>query len=158
MWQSCDWKRCYVTSGDWKWPGSYLTGSHLEVAVGGQKLAFVRVYALQGFRSQDEAVRWQEMTSHDLTWPEVTRKWRHLSESPKSGCKKPKTRVLRAALMLCWAVTRRNVAVTWQEMTSSYLRCLQVTRKWRHFNVSYQEVGVGGQTLCYVRVYAPTGL
>jgi len=36
---------------------------------------------LQGFSSQEEAVTWQEMTSRDLRWPEVTLKWRHLTGS-----------------------------------------------------------------------------
>jgi len=33
---------------------------------------------LQGCSSQEEAVTWQEKTSRDLRWPEVTWKWRHL--------------------------------------------------------------------------------
>jgi len=37
---------------------------------------------LQGCSSQEEAVTWQEMKSRDLMWPEVTRKWRHLTGSP----------------------------------------------------------------------------
>jgi len=36
---------------------------------------------LQGCSSQEEAVTWQEMTSRVLTWPEVTRKWRHFTGS-----------------------------------------------------------------------------
>jgi len=38
-------------------------------------------YVLQGCSSQEEAVSWQEMTSRDLRWPEVTRKWCHLNGS-----------------------------------------------------------------------------
>jgi len=36
---------------------------------------------LQGYSSQEEAVTWQEMTSSDLRWPEVTWKWRYLTGS-----------------------------------------------------------------------------
>jgi len=36
---------------------------------------------LQGCWSQEEALTWQEMTSRDFRWLEVTRKWRHLTGS-----------------------------------------------------------------------------
>jgi len=36
---------------------------------------------LEGCRLQDEAVTWQEMTSRDFRWPDVTRKWRPLTGS-----------------------------------------------------------------------------
>jgi len=63
----------------------YLTGSHLKVAVEGQKRPETTFHFLQGCSSQEEAITWQEMMSHDLSWPkvtgsdviwtEVTRKW-----------------------------------------------------------------------------------
>jgi len=75
-----------MTSDDLNWPKvsrkwSHLTGSHLEVAVEEQKLIYCTFHLLQGSCSQEEAVTWQEMTSRDFRWPEVTLKWRHLTGS-----------------------------------------------------------------------------
>jgi len=59
----------------------HLTGSHLEVSVKARKLESGTFYYLQGYSSQEEAVMWQKVTSHHLTWPKLTRKWRHLTGS-----------------------------------------------------------------------------
>jgi len=62
-----------MTSFDWKSPGS------------GCRRPKIRIYCeflfLQGCSSQGEAVTWQEMTLRYIKWPEVTRKWRHLTRS-----------------------------------------------------------------------------
>jgi len=51
----------------------------------GCRMPITRIYCtfhfLQGCSSQEEAVTWQEMTSCDLRWLLVTRKWRHLTGS-----------------------------------------------------------------------------
>jgi len=51
-----------------------LTGSHLEVAVQGRKLAYT-----VHFTSYKAVARRRQ--SRDLRWPKVPRKWRHLSGS-----------------------------------------------------------------------------
>jgi len=62
-----------VTSFDWKSPGSGCRRPKTGV--------YCTFHFLQGCSTQEEAVTWQEMTSRDLRWPEVTRKWRHLTGS-----------------------------------------------------------------------------
>jgi len=62
-----------VTSFDRKSPGS------------GWRRLKTRVYGTFHFVhgcSLHKAVTWQDMTSRDLRWPEVTRKWCHLTGSP----------------------------------------------------------------------------
>jgi len=59
-----------LTSFDRKSPGSGCRRPNT-----GEYCTF---HFLQGCSSQEEAVTWQEMTSCDLRWPEVTRKRRHL--------------------------------------------------------------------------------
>jgi len=62
-----------VKSFEWKSPGSGCRRPKTGV--------YCTFHFLQGCSSQEEAVTWQEMTSHDLWWPEVTRKLRHLTGS-----------------------------------------------------------------------------
>jgi len=62
-----------VTSFDRKSPGSGCRRPKTGV--------YYTFQFLQGCSSQEEAVTWKEMTSPDLRWPEVTRKWRHLTGS-----------------------------------------------------------------------------
>jgi len=81
--QSSDWKWRHVTSGNRKLPGSYVIwpeapGSDCRRT---KSCVYCTFPFLQGCSSQQEAVTWQEMTSHDLRWPEVTQKWRHLTGS-----------------------------------------------------------------------------
>jgi len=81
--QSRDRKWRHVTSGDRRWPE--VTLFDRKSPGSGSRRPKTRVYCtfhfLQGFSSQEEAVTWQEVTSRDLRWPEVTQKWRHLSGS-----------------------------------------------------------------------------
>ena len=59
-----------------------LTGNYLEVAVEGQKLAYTAHFiTYKAVLQLGGAVTWQEMMSRDLTWPEVTLKWRRLTGS-----------------------------------------------------------------------------
>jgi len=64
---------------------------------------------LQGCSTQEEAVTWQEMTSRDLRWPQVT----FDRKSPGSGFRKPQTRVY-----FIQGCNSQEEAVTCQEMTS----------------------------------------
>jgi len=60
-----------VMSFHWKSPGS---GCRRPVTG-----IYCTFHFLQGCSLQEEAVTWPEMMSSDLRWPEVTRKWRHLT-------------------------------------------------------------------------------
>jgi len=79
-----------VTENDVTWPqvtwsDLQVTSFHRKSRRSGCRRLKTRVYCafdfLHGCRSQEEAVTWQEITSRDLRWPEVTRKWRHLTGS-----------------------------------------------------------------------------
>jgi len=81
--QSRDRKWRHVTSGNRKWPGSDVIwrkspGSGCRRP---KTAVCCRFLFLQGFNSPEEAVTSREMTSRDLRWPEVTRKWRDLTGS-----------------------------------------------------------------------------
>jgi len=100
---------------------------------------------LQGWSSQEEAVTWQEMTSRDLRWPEVTLKWCHFDQKlPGSGCRVPKTGMY-CTFHFLQGCSSWEKAVTWQEMTSRDLRWMEVTCKWCHFIGSHLEVAVEGE-------------
>jgi len=81
--QSRDRKWCHVTQGDRKWP--VMTSFDRKSPGSGCRRLKTRVYCkfhyLQGCSSQEEAVTGNKITSRDLRWPEVTRKWRHLTRS-----------------------------------------------------------------------------
>jgi len=79
-----------VTGNDVTWP--QVTGSDPQVTSFDRKSpgsgcrwpktgAYCTFRFLQDCSSQEKAVTWHEMTSRDLRWPEVTRKWRHLTGS-----------------------------------------------------------------------------
>jgi len=132
-------RKCHVTSSDRKWPGSAL--SDRKSPRSGYRRSKTGVYSaldfLQGCSSPEEAVTWQEMTSHDLRLPEVTRKWRHLTGSHlRSGCRRPKTCVYCAFKFLHGCDVQEE-ALTWQDMTLRDHRRLEVTRKWHHLTGSY---------------------
>jgi len=96
---------------------------------------------LQGSKSQEVVATWQELTSCNLTWPEVTSFGR---KSSGSGCRRSTTRVL-GVFMLLQGCNSHLVAVTWKEMTSHDLKWLEVTRKWRHLTGSHREVDLEGR-------------
>jgi len=72
-WPQVTWNDPKVTSFDQKSPGSGCRRPKTPV--------YCTVHFLQGSSLQEEAVTWQEMTSRDLRWPEVTQKRRHLTGS-----------------------------------------------------------------------------
>jgi len=106
-----------------------LTGSHLEVAVEGRKLAYTVCLTsckAVGSRRPSRYRNWRHVTSGDRKWPEVTSFDR---KSPGSGCRRPKTGVYWAFDFLQGCGSQEE-AVTWQEMTSRELRWPELTRKW----------------------------
>jgi len=90
----------------------HLTGSHLEVAVEGRKLAcYMRLtsYEAVACRRKSRDRKWRHVTSGDRKWPGsdvICRK------SPGSGCRRPKTHVYCAFDFLqSWS--SQQEAVTW---------------------------------------------
>jgi len=114
--QSRDRKWCHVTSGDRRWRN--LSGSHLEVAVDGQKRLYTEHFtsykAVARRRRQWRDRKWRHVTSGDRKWPKSDVIWR---KSPQSGCRRPKTRAcctfrfIKGLLQRC---SSRQEAITWQ--------------------------------------------
>jgi len=147
-----------VTGNDLTWPqvtGSdpkvtrkwrHFTGSHHEVAVEGRKLVYCTFHLLQGCSSQEEAVTWQEMTSRDLRWPEVTWSWCQLTGSHLEEAVESQTRVY-CKFHFLQGFSSQEEPLTRQEMTSHDLRRTEMTRKWCPLTGSHLEVAVEGQKL-----------
>jgi len=140
----------HVTGNDVTLPE--VTGSDPEVSSfdrkspgSGRRRLKTGVYCafdlLQGCCSQEEALKWNEMTSRDLRWPEMTSFDR---KSPGSGCRRPKTGVYCAFDFLQGCCSQEG-ALKLQEMTSRELR----DRKWCHLTGSYLEVAVEGRKQAY---------
>jgi len=134
--QSLDRKRRHVASGDRKWLGSYVIWPEVTKRLWKPgNCRILCVWLPTRLLLSGGAVTWQEMTSRDLRWPEVTQKWRHLTgshlevavegrklasfdrKSPGSGCRRPKTGVYCVFDFILFCSTQEE-AVTWQEMTS----------------------------------------
>jgi len=130
-----------ITSWDLRWPKvtrkwRHLTGSHLDVAVEGRKLAYTvcftsyKAVARRRWQSRDR--KWRHVTSSDRKWPGSDVIW---PESTGSGCRRPKTGYT-VRLTSYKAVARRRRQsrdrkwrhVSWWP---------QVTRKWRHLTRSH---------------------
>jgi len=79
---------------------------------------------LQGCGLQEEAVTWHKMTSRDLRWREVTRKWRHLTGSHLEA-----------------AVQGRKLADSVHFPSYKAVGCRRQSRdrKWRHVTSGDQE-------------------
>jgi len=110
-----------ATSFGWKSPGSGCMRPKNQVLS-----VFI---LLQSCNSQEVAFIWLEMTSRDLTWPEVTRMVSFGRKSPGNGCRM-KTQVL-GAFMLLQVVTCRR----WQSRNRKSPQVtsrVRVIRKWRH--------------------------
>jgi len=114
----------------------HLTGSHPEVSIGGQKLGF-RVHLC--FETAVTRRRWQSRGLKWLTWPHVTGSDPEVTsfdrKSPRSGCRRPKTRLLGAFILLqdCnsqeVAVTWPGNYITWPHVTASDLEVTSFDRK-----------------------------
>jgi len=146
-----------VTGNDVTWP--QVTGSDSEVTSldrkspgNGCRRLKTGVYCtflfLQGCSSQEEAVTWQEMTSRDLRWTEVTGKWRDLSgthlkvavENRKLASTVHFTFYKAVACRRRQSRDRKWCHVTWWP---------ELTWQWRHLTGSHLEVAVESQKLLY---------
>jgi len=151
-----------VTGNDITWP--QVTGSDPEVTSFDRKSpwsgcrspktgVYCTFHFLQGCSSQEETVTWQEMTSRDFRWPELTWKWRHLTRSHLE--------VAVEGLKLAYTVqftSYKAVApeggshvtgndVTWPHLTGSDPEVTSFDRKSR-------EVAVVGRKLAYTVNFA----
>jgi len=134
--QSRDRKWRQGTSGDWKWPGSeVIWPSHLEVSVGGRKLTYsvhFTVYkAVTRSRRRSRDRKWR-----DLRWPNVTRKWRHLTGSHLEVAVGGRKLSYTVHFTSYKAVARRGRQWRdrkWRDVTSG-------DRKWYGSHIIWQEV------------------
>jgi len=119
-----------VTGNDVTW--FQVTGSDLEVTSfdrkspwsvcrGPKTCVFCAFDFLQGCSSQEEAVTWPDITSRDLRWQEVIRKWRHLTGSHMEVAVEGRKLVYTVRLTSYKAVARRRRQSRdrkWRHMTS----------------------------------------
>jgi len=104
---------------------------------------------LQACSLHEEAVTWQEMTSRDHGWTEVTRNWRHLTESHLEVAVKGRKLTYRVHFTSCNAVAprrRQSRDSKWRHVTSNDRKW---PRRWRHLTGSHLEVAVEGWRLAY---------
>jgi len=122
----------------WKW--RHLTGSHLEVGVEVQKLAYtmrlISYKAVARRRRQSRDRKWHHVTSRDRKWPGGDVIW---PEVTSKCCRRPKTGVC-CAFDFLQGCSSQEEAVTWQEISSRNLTWPEVTRRWRHLTGSHLEV------------------
>jgi len=144
-----------VTPRDRNWPGS--DGIWLGVTGSGCRRSirqFLGTFQLlRGCNLQEVAVTWQEMTSREPTWPEVTSFDR---KSIGSGCRR-RIRQILGTLELLQGCNSQEVAITWQKMTSRDPTWPEVTWKWRHLTGSPGS-GCRRRISGFEYVWAPTGL
>jgi len=145
--QAVTWQK--MTSHYHRWPEvtlklRHFTGSHLEVPVEGQKLAynvhFTSYKAIARRRRQSRDRKWRHVASCDRKWPESDVIW---PEVTSNGCRRPKTFIYWTFPFLQGYSSQK--AVTWQEIRSRDFKWPKVTRKWRHLTWNHLEVAVEGQ-------------
>jgi len=117
-----------VTSFDQKSPGSGFRRPKSGV--------YCTFHFLQGCISQEEAVTGQEMTSRDLRWPEVTRKWRHLTGSYLEVAVEGRKLAYTVHFTSCKAVARR----WWQSRDRKWHHVTSGDRKWPGRDVIWAEL------------------
>jgi len=109
-----------VMSFDRKW--RHLTGSHLEAAVEGRKLAYTVHFT--SYKAVTRRRR-QSRDGNDVTWPQVTgslpEETSFEQKSSASGSRGPKTGIYCTFHFLQGCSSQEETA-TWQEMTSRDLR------------------------------------
>jgi len=118
MWPQVIGSDLEVTSSDLKSPGSGCSRPKTGVCC-----AFD---FLQGCSSQEEAVTWQKKTSRDLRWKEVTRKWRHLTDSLLEVALEGRKLAYAVHLTSYKAVARRRRQSRywkWRHVTSFERKC-----------------------------------
>jgi len=108
--------------------------------------------------SQEVAVTCEEKTSRGLTWPEVIRKWRHLSGRHLEVAVEGLQVWFWVRLSSNRAVTRRS----WQPRDSKWRHVTSRDRKWPARDVTWAEVTWKWLQKAYKSgfgyVWAPTGL
>jgi len=132
---SCDLRLPEVT---WKW--RHLAARYLEVAVEPWKLVYSVHFNSCKTISLEEAVTWHEMMTCEFRWPEVIRKWRHLSGSHLEVAVECQKLPYTAHFTSYKAVARRrrhSRDSKWRHVTSgdrkcpvSYVILLGVSWKW----------------------------
>jgi len=122
-----------VTSFDRKWPRSGCRKPKTDV--------YCSFDFLQGCSSQEEALTWQEMPPRDLTWPEVTRKWRHLTGSYQEVA------VVGQKLTYIVCLTSYKAVARWRRQSHDrkWRHVTSGDRKWRHLTGNHLEVAVAGR-------------
>jgi len=130
--QSRDRKSRHVTSGD-RSDREVTSFDRKSPGYGCRRLktrVYCKFHFLQGCSSKYEAVTWLEITSHDLRWPEGTRKWHYLTGSHVEVA------VIRKLAYTVHFTSHKGVAHRSKQshvrMMSRDLRWQEVTRKWRH--------------------------
>jgi len=138
-----------VTGNDVTWP--QVTGSNPQVTSFDRKSpgsgcrrpktgVYSRFHFLQGGITQEEAVTWEEMTSRDLWWPKVTRKWRHLNGSHLEVAVEGRILAYTVHFTFYKAVARfrrQSCDRKWRHVTS-------FDRKWPRSDVIWPEVTWNG--------------
>jgi len=149
--QSRDWKWRHVTSGVREWPGSDVISP--EVTESGCRRPKTGVYCafdfLWGCSSLEEVVTWQKMTSHDLRWPEVTRKRHHLTGSHLETVVDRKLEYT-VRLTSYNAVHRRR-----RQLRGRKCHVISGDPKLCHLTGSHLEVAVEGQIMAYNVRFTP---
>jgi len=134
-----------VTGNDVTWP--QVTGSDTEVTSfdrkspgGGCRRLKTGVYCtfhfLPGRSLQGKAVTLQEMTSRDLRWPEVTRKWRRLTGSHLDVAVESRKVAYTVHFASYKAVVRRRR----QSRDRKWCHVISGDRKWPESDVIWSEV------------------
>jgi len=122
-----------VTSFDQKSPGSGCRRPKTR--------AYCAFHFLQSCSSQEEAVTWQEMTSRDLRWPEVT----SFAGSIQEVAVESQKVVYTVHFTFYKAVARKRR----QSRDRKWCHLTSGDRKWHYLTGSYLEVAVEDQKLIY---------
>jgi len=134
-----------VRGNDVLWP--QVTGSYLEVTSFDRNSPgscwlrpktgmYCTFHFLQGCSLQEETGTSQEMMSRDLRWPEVTRKWRHLTQSDLEVAVESRKLVYAVDFTSYKAVARRRR----QSHERKWRRVTSGDRKWPGSDLVWSEV------------------
>jgi len=150
--EAATWQK--MTSRDHRWADvtrkwRQLTGSHLEVAVEGRKLAYALCLTVARWRRQSRDRKWRHVTSGDP-------KWCHLTRSRLEVAVEGRKLAYTVHLTSYKAVACRR-RQSRDRKTSRDLRWPEVTRKWRLLSWSHLEEAIGWK-LAMMCVWLPTRL
>jgi len=130
-----------VTSFDQKFPGSGCRGPKTGVQC--------TFNFLQGCSLQGEAFTWLEMTSRDLRWTEVTRKWRHLTGSHLEVAVEGQ----KLAYTVHFTSYKDVVRSSWLSRDRKWRHVTSNNRKWPWSDVIWPEVTWCGCRRRKTRIY-----